>query len=285
MDFYQENDVWQDILAETNPHEQCRKAVEFAKLLLESVTPGQAELETWNPDELTDLLREYRRAGEKIREFLVQARPRLDLEEGEQSFAELLQSLQEGLARLSKEYARIEQQRREWQEETRRVETETRRKETLQRETLEEQTRHAEAEAQRLQAAQAKVNEMEQHLRALEDTLRQLAGAPAQLQQLAERAGQRQSEAVGVVLEAVSRVVELLRQLRDAYQTHGAEDQRLAQAFIHLPAIEGFAAPAEELRQLSGELDTRLQRFDALLRGLVETLEKQQKSLRQRREQ
>ncbi len=285
MEFYQENDVWQAILTEQDPLEQRRKALEFAKLLLETVTPTKQELNAWDEDNLIDLLLEYNSIGEQTQAFLAQASPRLDLEEGEASFAAQLQQLQQQIKQQTQTCIRIEQQRREWQAETQRLQAETQKKESLERQALEEKAQHAEQEAQRLKIIQAEVEKMQQHLSELENTIQQLASAPAQLEKLSERATQQESQAVAHVLDAVSRVIKLLQQLRDTYQTHGTEDQRLEKAFRYLPDIEGFAKPAQELSELSRELDHRLKHFDALLRDLINALEKQQNSLRQRREQ
>lgn len=235
-DFYQENELWQALRAETDSTKQNYQLVQMAKLLLECADLNPvAELDV---DDITDLLLEYQEAAELTNDFFNKALPHIDPEYKGQPFEQQLQTLQQTLATTIKEIGRISEQNK----------------------ILLKQKRQLESEIKQLNKVKSEMETLEQNIADLQLALKPLKQYQARLKELETESEPLHQEAITIVNESIRKILVLIEANKESLDNHFVENVRVGKA---------IGNNIDKIIQLSKSIGASLQEFDGELRRLI----------------
>jgi len=250
--FYQEDDLWQALQAQTDLKKQRHQLVEMAYLLLKRARINPDDIAQLDYDDITDLLLEYQGTAEQTDNFFQQALPFIDPEYKGQPFEQQLQKLQQTLAETRADITRFREQN-------------TR---------LSEQKIHLDKKVERLTELKLQVETLEQNVSELKEQLKTLQQSDERLKQLADDAEPFHQEAITAVIESIPNVVTLIKANQEIFQNHLAENARIGEAMQEISTAE-IADHTDKMATLSKNISASLQEFDQELKRVIEIREKQ----------
>jgi len=262
MEFQQENDLWQRVQNETNPMEQRLLMVEMVKLLLEKADMEPSEITLYDRDELTDLFLEYQEAGGYMTGFFEKALPNLDPEYKGKPFETQLQQLQEQISTAITKSETVLKQLRQWQDEEKNLNT----------------------EIERLETIQSQADILERNIKQLGEYNNSLLPNIKRYEQLESTSQNLYEEIQKALLDAIPRMIELLKENFDVHREHFDENEKIREAFAQVKNLPDLAANTFEINKLSRNIDEQLQRFDDLLATFIRVLENHLNQVKAQRE-
>ncbi|KHD09831.1 hypothetical protein PN36_06815 [Candidatus Thiomargarita nelsonii] len=243
--FYQEDDLWQALQAQTDLKKQRYQLVEMAHLLLKRARINPDDIAQLDYDDITDLLLEYQGTAEQTDNFFQQALPFIDPEYKGQAFEQQLQTLQQTLSDTRAEITRFSEQN-------------TR---------LSEQKNQLDKEVECLTELKPQVETLEQNISQLKEQVEALRQHEERLKQLADEPFHQ--EAITTVIESIPNIVALIKANQEIFQNHLAENARIGEA------MQEIADHTDKMATLSKNMSASLQEFDRELQRVIEIGEKQ----------
>lgn len=244
---FQLEDLWQAAKTADRSERRTRHMVEMAKLLL-THAPSDATLVerlAAQPDDLTDLLVEYKAIGTLVQGILGQALPHIDAEFRGGPFEAQLQALEMQLGDLSARAETVREQNRRLLE-------------------LEQTIRAQSAELAVLEAKVGELAHLEHELLALE----------AQRQQAGESTARLLERCAPLLAEGAQRM-----------RAHAQADERIRAAQEGGgPDPTRVVAALAEAANLGRDIDTRLGEYDRAVRGVMTLQDEVIHHLRERQE-
>jgi chromosome segregation ATPase len=254
QDFYQENDLWQALQAETEPFQQHQQLVEMARLLLERANSIEHDFTQLVPDDLTGLLIEYKGTALQVNTFFQKSLPHIDPEYKGEPFEQKLQTLQQTLSETCKEIERIREQN------------------TM----MSEQQAQLDKKIDTLTQLKPQIETLEDNISQLKTQLEQLKPHQEHFEQLANKSEQLNQEVITSIIESIPNIVALIKTNQEIYQNHFVVNAQTGEAMQHIEEkTSEIATHTDKIATLSKDISASLQDFDRELQHLIEIGDKQ----------